>query len=138
MPFILKRGRRPSTPIITILIKDGLIWYKSIDDAKEPSEWTLFEKTGLPHGGWGFSKLDRIVNISADADELAAFSENDGFYRFCFDKNIARKSGVWLDRQGWPIEERLFLDTRTMKNIAWTLGKRNSHVLYEDPCGLVL
>jgi hypothetical protein len=31
------------------LIKDGLIWYKSIDKTKKPFEWTLFEKTGLPH-----------------------------------------------------------------------------------------
>ncbi|MHB9295721.1 hypothetical protein PilKf_01469 [Pillotina sp. SPG140] len=120
------------------ILRDGLIWYKSIDTGKEPAEWTLFQKTGLPHNSWklGFNKPKRIVELSADADELVALSDRGGFYRFCFDKSIARKSGVWLDRQGWPAEEQLFLDRRTSKNIAWALGKRNSHVLYyEDTFG---
>jgi hypothetical protein len=120
------------------IIQDGLIWYKSIDNTKEPREWTLFEKTGLPHNKrkFGFAKPKKIVNISADADELAAVSEDGGFYRFCFDRIIGRRSNVWFDRQGWPAEERLFLDKRTSNNTAWALGKRNSHVLYyEDPFG---
>jgi hypothetical protein len=120
------------------IIRDGLIWYKSIDNTKEPRDWTLFEKTGLPHNTWkfGFTKPKRIVNISADADELVALSEEGRFYRFCFDIIIGRKTKVWLDRQGWPMEEPLFLDRRTMNNTAWALGKRNSHVLYyEDPFG---
>jgi hypothetical protein len=120
------------------LIKDGLIWYKSIDGVKGPSEWTLFEKTGLPHNKWkwDFSKPKRIVNISADADELVALSEEGGFYRFCLDRILARETDVWLDRQGWPVEEQLFLDGRTVKNTAWALGKRNNQVLYyEDPFG---
>jgi hypothetical protein len=109
-----------------------------MDETKEPFEWTLFEKTGLPHNPWkiGFNKPEKIVEISADADELVALSDKGGFYRFCFDKIIARKSGVWLDRQGWPVEKQLFLDTRTKKNTAWAFGKRNNHVLYyEDPFG---
>jgi hypothetical protein len=120
------------------LINDGFIWYKSIDKTQEPSAWTLFEKTGLPHNPrkWGFSKPKKIVNLSADADELVALSEDGGFYRYCFDKNIAHKSKVWLDRQGWPQKEQLFLDERTAKNSAWALGKRNAQVLYyEDPFG---
>jgi hypothetical protein len=132
------------------LIKDGLIWYKSIDETKEPFEWTLFGKTGLPHDRakpykrrnrhhrrkQNFSNPKKIVNISADADELAALAENGGFYRFCFDQIISRESSVWFDRQGWPQEYQLFLDRRTAKNTAWALGKRNNHVLYyEDPFG---
>ncbi|MDR1894116.1 MAG: hypothetical protein LBQ61_05400 [Spirochaetales bacterium] len=120
------------------LVQDGLIWYKSIDETKEPVEWTLFEKTGLPHDSWkiGFNKPERIVEISADADELVALSDQGGFYRFCFDKIISHKSNVWFDRQGWPVAEQLFLDNRTKKNIAWALGKRNNQVLYyEDPFG---
>ncbi|MDR0758916.1 MAG: hypothetical protein LBF74_02255, partial [Treponema sp.] len=120
------------------ILNDGLIWYKSIDGAKEPAGWTLFDKTGLPHNSWkpGFNKPEKITEISADADELVALSEEGGFYRYCFDKTIAHNSGVWLDRQGWPDGEQLFLDRRTAKNLSWALGKRNVHVLYyEDAFG---
>ncbi|MDR3191494.1 MAG: hypothetical protein LBT87_00335 [Treponema sp.] len=119
-------------------LHEGLIWYKSRDPKKEPLDWTLFQKTGLPRDPWkvGFNKPERIVEISADADELAALSDEGGFYRFCFDVIITRKNNVWFDRQGWPIEEQLFLDTRTVSKLAWALGKRNGQVLYyEDPFG---
>jgi hypothetical protein len=120
------------------LLRDGLIWHKSIDGKEGPEEWTLMTKTGLPHNAWqpGFNKPERIVEISADADELVALSDEGGFYRYCFDKTIAHKSRVWLDRQGWPNEEQLYLDSRAAKNLSWALGKRNPHVLYyEDPFG---
>jgi hypothetical protein len=120
------------------ILRDGLIWYKSIDPAKAPENWTLFEKTGLPNNSWkfGFNKPERIVEISADADELAALSDEGGFYRYCFEKTIMRKSEVWFDRQGWPDEEQLYLDRRTSGNLSWALGKRNAQVLYyEDPFG---
>ena len=43
---------------------------------------------------------------------------------------------MWLDRQGWPGEEQLYLDQRTSKKLAWAFGKRNAHVLYyEDRFG---
>jgi hypothetical protein len=120
------------------IIRDGLIWYKSIDSAKEPQDWMLFEKTGLPYneGKQGFAEPQVITEISADADELVALSEDGGFYRFCFDKTIAHASNVWLDRQGWPKEEQLCMSERLVKNKAWALGKRNQHILYyEDPFG---
>ncbi|MHB9291769.1 hypothetical protein Holit_00852 [Hollandina sp. SP2] len=120
------------------ILHEGLIWYKSIDSAQEPADWTLFQETGLPHNSWkiGFNKPGRIVELSADADELVALSDEGGFYRYCFDKTIAHKSNVWFDRQGWPDGEQLYLDRRTAKNLSWALGKRNSHVLYyEDPFG---
>jgi hypothetical protein len=120
------------------ILHDGLIWYKSIDREREPMEWTLFTETGLPHNSRkaGFNKPRSIVEISADADELVALSDEGGFYRYCFDKTIAHKSNVWFDRQGWPTEEQLFLDRRAAGNLSWSLGKRNAHVLYyEDPFG---
>jgi hypothetical protein len=120
------------------ILHDGLIWYKSIDSRKKPVNWILFQKTGLPHNSWkiGFNKPKRIVEISADADELVALSDEGGFYRYCFDKTIGRGSNVWFDRQGWPNEEQLYLDRRTAGNLSWALGKRNAHVLYyEDPFG---
>jgi hypothetical protein len=120
------------------IIRSGRIWYKSIDKKNEPAEWTLFERTGLPHNFWrfSFSKPKKIVNISADADELAALSEDGRFYRFCLEKIIGRQYDMWFDRQGWPVEEQLILDKRTANNTAWALGKRNAHVLYyEDPFG---
>ncbi|MDR1099415.1 MAG: hypothetical protein LBL28_02930 [Treponema sp.] len=120
------------------LLRDGLIWHKGIDDREGPAEWTLMTKTGLPHNGWqpNFNKPKRIVEISADADELVAISEEGAFYRYCFDRTIAHKSRVWLDRQGWPNEEQLYLDSRTARNLSWALGKRNPQALYyEDPFG---
>ncbi|WP_157784222.1 hypothetical protein [Treponema primitia] len=94
----------------------------------EPKNWTLFAKTGL--------KADTIAEISADADELVALSVEGSFHRYCFDITIAHKSNVWLNKQGWPNEEQLFLDQRTGNNVSWSLGKRNRHVLYyEDPFG---
>jgi hypothetical protein len=120
------------------ILNDGLIWYKSIDGSQEPAGWTLFQDTGLPHNSWkrGFNKPEKIVEISADADELVALSDEGGFYRYCFDKTISRKSNVWFDRKGWPNEEQLYLDRRAAKNLAWALGKRNAQVLYyEDPFG---
>jgi hypothetical protein len=120
------------------ILNNGLIWYKSINSEKKPREWTPFKNTGLPHDFWkfDFNKPKRIVEISADADELIALSEEGGFYRYCFDQNIAHKRNTWVDRQGWPVMEQLFLDKRTAKNISWALGKRNNHVLYyEDVFG---
>jgi hypothetical protein len=120
------------------LLHEGLIWHKSIAPEDEPKDWTLFEKTGLPHNKRkpSFNETNAIVEIFVDADELAALSEEGGSYRCCFDSIIARPNKVWLDRQGWPNEEQLYLDRRTAGNRAWALGKRNSHVLYyEDPFG---
>jgi hypothetical protein len=120
------------------LVQDGRIWYKSIDPAKAPKEWTIFATTGVPHNGWNvnFSRTNAVMEISADADELLALSEDGGFYRYCFDKSIAYKSKVWLDQQGWPNGSQLFLDAHTARNRAWALGKRNMQVLYyEDPFG---
>ncbi|MDR1107317.1 MAG: hypothetical protein LBL44_13255 [Treponema sp.] len=120
------------------VLKDGKIWYKSIDPRKKPFEWVLFGKTGLPHNlwKWSFRKPAAVAEISADADELVALSVEGAFYRYCFDRTIAHKSNVWLDRQGWPREDRLYIDGRFENNRAWAMGKRNRHVLYyEDPFG---
>jgi hypothetical protein len=52
------------------ILRDGLIWYKSIETDTEPRNWTLFEKTGLPHNRWkwDFREPEKITEISADAD----------------------------------------------------------------------
>jgi hypothetical protein len=120
------------------VLRDGLIWYHSIAPEKEPTDWTLFEETGLPHrsGKPGFHRTAAIAEISADADELVALSVEGAFYRYCFDGVISHPSNVWLDRQGWPKQEQLYLDARTAKNRAWAIGKRNMQVLYyEDTFG---
>ncbi|MDR0630092.1 MAG: hypothetical protein LBG24_10745 [Treponema sp.] len=104
----------------------------------KPQDWTLFEKNGLPHnsGKPGFKKTEKITEISADADELAALACDGAFYRYCFDKTIVHASKLWFDRQGWPRKERLFMDTETARNRAWAMGKRNAQVLYyEDRFG---
>ncbi|MDR0403686.1 MAG: hypothetical protein LBH35_08885 [Treponema sp.] len=120
------------------IIRDGRIWYKSIDPENEPKDWILFRKTGLPYNSLklNFNSPEKIVEISADADELVAISDEGGFYRHCLDKIFSRRSNVWFDRQGWPEKEQLYFDRRTAKNRAWALGKRNAQVLYyEDPFG---
>jgi hypothetical protein len=120
------------------ILHEGLIWYKSVDPARKPKDWTLFTTTGLPQDAWtwGFSKTKAIMEISADADELVALSAEGNFYRYCFDATIAHKSNAWIDRQGWPGTEQLYLDPHTAKNVSWALGKRNAHVLYyDDPFG---
>jgi hypothetical protein len=108
------------------ILDDGLIWYKSIDGAKEPADWTLFDKTGLPHNSWkpGFNKPERIAEISDDADELVALSEEGGFYRYCIDKTIAHNSGVWLDRQAGPARNSFFL-TGVPRKICHGLDERD-------------
>ena len=112
------------------ILHDGLIWYKSIDPEQEPINWTLFPKNGLPRNAGA------IAEISADADELVALSAEGNFYRYCFDGTITHRSNTWDDRQGWPVEEQLYFDSRTANNRAWALGKRNIHVLfYEDIFG---
>jgi len=108
------------------ILHDGLIWYKNIDLEQEPKNWTLFPKNGLPRN------TNAIAEISADADELVALSVEGNFYRYCFDRTIAHRSNAWLDRQGWPVEEQLYFDSRTANNRAWAWGKRNSHVLYYE------
>jgi hypothetical protein len=113
------------------ILVDGRIWYKSIDTENEPKMWTLFTETGLPG-----NKTNAITEISADADELMALSAEGNFYRYCFDRTIAHRSNVWLNKQGWPVKEQLYFDSRTAKNRAWALGKRNSHIrYYEDIFG---
>ncbi|MDR1399551.1 MAG: hypothetical protein LBJ41_06505 [Treponema sp.] len=120
------------------LVRDGFIWYKSIDPEKAPKNWVLFDRTGVPHNAWDFdfSKTSAVMEISADADELVALSAEGGFYRYSFDKSIAYKTKVWLDKQGWPKGSQLLLDAHTARNRTWALGKRNMQVLYyEDPFG---
>ena len=112
------------------IVREGLVWYKSIDPENEPKDWTLFAGNGLP------KNAKSIMEISADADELVALSDEGNFYRYCFDRTIAHKSNEWLDKQGWPEPKQLYFDMRTSKNLSWAIGKRNKHVLYyEDPFG---
>jgi hypothetical protein len=120
------------------VLKDGYIWYKGITGKSGPEDWTLFMETGLPHNKAiaGFVKADYIAEISADADELVALSRDGRFYRICFDWIFSRRTGEWMDKQGWPVEEGLYLDGRAAGNISWALGKRNDQVrYYEDPFG---
>jgi hypothetical protein len=120
------------------ILSGGLIWYKSVDPGEEPKHWALFAQTGLPHNNRRSpaNKTGAVLEISADADELVALSAEGAFYRYCFDPVIAHRSGVWLDKQGWPSEEQLYLDKRTADNRAWAIGKRNMQVLYyEDAFG---
>jgi hypothetical protein len=118
------------------ILKDGLIWYKGIRG--EPLEWTIFMETGLPHNPLKkeFHAPDYIAEISADADELVALSDEGRFYRFCFEWILLRPTNEWVDVQGWPTLEGLYMDRRAEGNRAWAMGKRNDEVkYYEDPFG---
>ncbi|MFP3091153.1 hypothetical protein LQZ21_12590 [Treponema sp. TIM-1] len=120
------------------ILKDGLIWYKGITPDSGPRDWTIFMETGLPHnfGDPYFYYPKYIVEIAADADELVALSDEGRFYRICQDWIFSRQTKKWLDKQGWPEMVGLYLDHRTARNQAWTVGKRNDQVkYYEDPFG---
>jgi hypothetical protein len=114
------------------ILHEGRIWYKSIENSKEPKDWTLFMETGLPHNVSKEVYTNAVMEISADADELVALSAEGNFYRYCFDTTIAHRSNAWLNKQGWPVEEQIYFDSRTAKNRAWAIGKRNSHILYYE------
>jgi len=108
------------------ILHEGLVWHKNIDNKKEPKEWTLLSKTGIP------ANTKAIIEISADADELVALSAEGNFYRYFFDMTILFPNNTWLDKQGWPVSEQIHFDNRTSKNRSWALGKRNHHVLYYE------
>jgi hypothetical protein len=92
------------------ILHEGHIWYKSIDPQKEPKDWSLFMKTGLPHNDRpGFQKTNAVSEISADADELTALSAEGTIYSYCFDNTMANRANAWIDKQGWPIAEQFFL-----------------------------
>jgi hypothetical protein len=120
------------------VLKDGLIWYKGVTPDSGPRDWTLFMETGLPHNynDQYFRYPDYVAEISADADELAALSNEGRFYRICQDWIFSRATKKWLDKQGWPELTGLYMDQRTARNKAWAVGKRNDQVkYYEDPFG---
>jgi len=108
------------------LLHENRIWYKSIDPLAEPMNWTLFAGTGLPRN------VRSITEISADADELMAVSEEGRIYTYRFDMTIMLKANSWIDKHGWPDAEKFFLDQRTSKNLSWALGRRNAHVQYQE------
>jgi hypothetical protein len=120
------------------ILKDGLIWYKGVTPDSGPRDWTIFMETGLPHNFEEpyFYYPKYIVEIAADADELVALSDEGRFYRICQDWIFSRPTKKWLDKQGWPEMVGLYMDQRTARNKAWTVGKRNDQVkYYEDPFG---
>ncbi len=119
-------------------LKNGLIWYKGITLSSGPSEWMLFMRTGLPRNGKGndFRVPRRIIEISADGDELFALSDEGRFYRIVFDKKHSRKNNRWYDNLGWPSASPLLLEGDVASNRGWAIGKRNSSVqYYEDIFG---
>ena len=108
------------------MLHENRIWYKSIDPQAEPKNWILFAETGLPR------TANSIIEISADADELTAFSAEGKIYAYRFDITIMLKANLWIDKHGWPDAEEFFLDQRTSKNLSWAIGRRNAHVQYHE------
>lgn len=120
------------------LVHDGLIWYKGVTRATGPSRWTLFMKTGLPKNNKQdeFYAPRKIVEISADADELVALSDEGWFYRIVFKKETLRSDTAWEDVHGWPTATPLKLNGSISTNRGWAVGKRSEAVrYYEDIFG---
>jgi hypothetical protein len=119
-------------------LRDGRIWYKGLSRATGPTEWSLFMKTGLPHNEkqTDFHTPRKIVELSADGDELFALSDEGWLYRIVFDKGYSRKRNYWYDLLGWPTAAPLQMDGAVATNRGWAIGKRNRAVrYYEDIFG---
>ncbi|MBI9105458.1 MAG: hypothetical protein JEZ04_01865 [Spirochaetales bacterium] len=115
---------------------NGKIFYKGIDRA--PSDWTILERTGLPRNFLeiGFIKPERITEISADSNELAALSDEGVFYHMMLTGGLSYSAFNWKQKQGWPEKTDLILDETVRNMRAWALGRRGSEVLwYEDVNG---
>jgi hypothetical protein len=120
------------------LIHDGLIWFKGLSHATGPGKWTLLLETGLPHNikKNGFHLPRRIVEISADGNELSALSDEGWFYRIVFDKKSSLRKPFWEDTHGWPTPSPLKFNGFASTNRGWAASKRNADVrYYEDIFG---
>jgi hypothetical protein len=117
-------------------LKLGRIWVKANEEVTGIREsWRLLGVDGLPrpaHGASGkFVVPSAIVEISADADELAALS-SDGYFYF---KRTHNKSLLgtndWTDGWGAPMD-RLPVNGQFRGKLAWTIGRRNHDVLWHE------
>ncbi|WP_245540198.1 hypothetical protein [Sediminispirochaeta bajacaliforniensis] len=132
--YIKTRTQTFNTNYNFILV-DGRIYYKSKDEETKPTNWALLTKTGLPHRRFSlnFHHASRIVEISADADELMALSDEGVFYRIKLGYSLRQRKERWYDVQGWPYQSQLKINPLVVGNRAWSIGIRNDQVLwYED------
>ncbi len=119
------------------IVVDGRIYYKGRSTAKKSPKWKLLTKTGLPHAtSIQFRAPRRIVEISADADTLVAFSDEGRMYQCYFEQATVTKPFTWIDRFGWPAKLPLAQNDLVADNRGWSIGVRRKDVLwYEDANG---
>lgn len=88
------------------VINDGLIWVKPNEwsGERDPADWTLLGKTGVPDGrkldNWG--EPGEIIEISADGCHLHALSSDGHLYRGTDMRHNVVNNVNWTDAWGWP------------------------------------
>lgn len=119
---------------------DGLIYYKSMPDAKyfnsgkNEKIWQLLNGTGLPFAvnGKDFSEPESIVEIAADADSLFAFDSKGGMYQMFTNDLGPGKPFQWLVAFGWPQKTQLVQNQLIAGKRAWASGARRQDVLWHE------
>ena len=110
-------------------LHDGKIYVKTDKDRN----WRLFTETGLPHpksSFGGFDAPEKIVEISADGDVLAAFDENGVMYECFLRKTAFEKPFLWKNIFGFPKNRPLVQNVQTEGKRGWALAARRSDVLW--------
>lgn len=117
------------------LLNDGKIYYKKRDESSE--YWKLFQKTGIPYSVKNdFESPTKIVEISADADVLYAFSDEGKLFRVYTKKITHYTPFEWIDYFGWPKKIPLYQNSSVKNKKNWTIGSSRKDVLfYEDSLG---
>lgn len=117
-------------------VVDGRVYYKTAK-SRNPEDWRLLDKTGLPRSSRpGFRAARRVVEISADAYKLYALSDEGRLYELSMERGPFGSRPGWIDRHGWPDKAPLVLNDLVGRNRAWSASVRNEHALwYEDVAG---
>jgi len=135
----IKTRTRAFCRLYYFALRDGQIWFKPNEEITGVSEaWSLFPPIGLStndSGDVNFEEPERIIEITADADELIVQSSWNHFYFIRFENQDPFVTDSWRDGGGVP-PGRLALPPSHNHHRGYALGRRNKDVLYwEDPVG---
>ena len=110
-------------------LHEGKIYVKG----EKSSSWTLFTSTGLPHPASPFKSFEipeKIVEISADGDVLAAFDEKGMMYECYLRRTAFEKPFRWKVIFGFPKNRPLVQNIQTQGKLGWAIAARRTDVLW--------